>query len=261
MSFSAVQSADRQARVIFALILREMITRYGRSPLGFAWAVIEPAAFVALLSILFIQIAHSPPVGRSFPLFYATGYVAFHLFHDVSSVVSRSVHVNRTLLAFPAINPLDTVIARFLLQTISGFAVATVIIGAILVVFDDPVFLDARPLVLGFLLAIALGLGVGVVNCWLFAISRSWELVWGVISRPLFLISCVFFSFESMPGFVREILWFNPLVHLVGLLRQGVYPIYDAAHVSPVYVLGIALFLTATGLIAIRWSAARLGVP
>ncbi len=107
-------------RELHALIVRETITRYGKSSLGYAWAVLEPAAFIAFLTVLFSQIAHNPPVGRSFVLFYATGYVSFHWFHDISSVVSRSVHVNRPLLSFPPITPLDTVLARFLLQALTS---------------------------------------------------------------------------------------------------------------------------------------------
>ena len=250
-----------QGRVLGALILRETITRYGRSPLGFLWAVIEPAAFIALLSLLFSQIAHTPPAGRSFLLFYATGYVAFHWFHDIASVTARSVQVNRPLLAFALITPLDTVLARFLLQVLTGIAVGVIIFGTILVVTGEPVALAPRPLLAAFGLAAALGMGVGMANCWLFAMSRTWELTWGVISRPLFLVSCVFFSFWSMPAMVREVLWYNPLVHLAGLLRAGFYPGYETSHVAPGYVLAIALVLGLGGALAIRAAPARLVSP
>ena len=69
-------------RVLHALILREMVTRYGISRLGYVWAVLEPVGFITLLSLLFSQIAHAPPIGKSFPLFYATGYIAFHWFQQ-----------------------------------------------------------------------------------------------------------------------------------------------------------------------------------
>ena len=248
-------------RVLSALMHREMITRYGRSSLGYAWAVLEPAAFIALLSLLFAQIAHSPPIGRSFALFYATGYVGFHWFHDISSVTARSVFVNRPLLAFPPVTPLDAVLARFVLQALTGIATGAVIFGTILWVFADPVALDARALMSAFALAACLGLGVGLANCWLFAQSRSWELAWGVISRPLFLISCVFFTFQSLPGFAREVLWYNPLIHVTAHMRAGFYPVYDASHASPRYVVAVALALGLAGIAAIWRAPARLVSP
>lgn len=245
-------------RVLSALMLREMITRYGRSSLGYAWAVLEPAAFIALLSLLFAQIAHSPPVGRSFVLFYATGYVGFHWFHDISSVTARSVVVNRPLLTFPAVTPLDTVLARFLLQTLTAIATGVVIFGTILAVFADPIALDAAALMTAFGLACALGLGTGLANCWLFAQSRSWELVWGVISRPLFLISGVFFTFASLPAFARDALLYNPLIHITGFMRAGFYPSYDAGYTSAAYVLSISAALGLFGILTIWRAPTRL---
>lgn len=250
-----------QIRVLRALMVREMITRYGRSPLGYLWAVIEPAAVIALLSLIFSQIAHTPPEGRSFPLFYATGYVAFHWFHDISSVTARSVHVNRALLAFPKVSALDTVLARFLLQALTGLAVAGIVFGAILLVFEDPVDPEPGWLMTGFGLAMGLGLGLGLANVWLFAVSRSWEIAWNIVSRPLFLISCVFFSFESLPRAVQEVLWYNPLIHVVGAVRAGIYPTYDPVHVAPGYVAAIALGLGLLGLFALRAAPGKVVAP
>ena len=248
----------RKMRVLHALMLREMTTRYGASRLGYAWAVLEPVGFIALLSVVFAQIAHAPPLGKSFPLFYATGYVAFHWFHDISSVVGRSVHVNRPLLAFPAVTPLDTVLARFVLQALTGGAVAVVIFSAILTLGADLVRLEPLPLLTAFGLAAMLGLAVGLFNTWAFAMSRTWELAWGLVSRPLFLISCVFFSYWSLPLYVREVLWWNPLIHVAGAMREGFYPAYDGSHVSPLYVTTVAGILILTGLIGLRLAPGRV---
>ncbi len=236
------------ARVLFALVMREMATRFGRSAAGYLWAFIEPVAFIALLSIIFSQIAHSPPVGRSFPLFYATGYLAFSFYNEVASLTGRSVHVNRPLLNYPAVTALDTVLARFLLQVLTGLTVAVVVFGGILAIFDDPVHLEPVPIMASFALGAFLGVGVGLVNNTLFALSKGWEIAYGVIARPMIFISCIFYTFESLPLFARQVLWWNPIVHLVGLMRQGFYPIYDGAHVSMLYVLALGLGLTVLGL-------------
>lgn len=239
-------------------MLREMITRYGRSPFGYIWAVAEPLGVIALLSFIFVQIAHTPPIGRSFPLFYASGYLAYHWFNDIANVVSRGVQVNRPLLAFPVITPLDTVLARFLLQLLTGLAVATVVFGAVLAWQAEPVRLNPAALGAAFGLAALLGLGVGLVNAWAFTRSKSYELFWGIISRPLFLISCVFFSFQGLPGAAQDVLWWNPLVHVVGWLRSGIYPVYDASHVSTAYPLALGTALIVFGLAACQSRGSRM---
>ena len=42
------------ARAIGALILREMSSSYGRSPGAYVWAILEPVAGIALLSLVFV---------------------------------------------------------------------------------------------------------------------------------------------------------------------------------------------------------------
>ena len=246
------------ARVLFALIMREMTTRFGRSALGYLWAFIEPVAFIALLSLAFSQIAHSPPIGRSFPLFYASGFIPFHFYSDIASLTGRSVNVNRPLLNYPAVTALDTVLARLILQTLTGVTVAAVVFTGIFLAFDDPVHVAPVPLMTALGLGVLLGLGVGLVNVTLFSLSKGWETAYGVISRPLVFVSCVFYTFESLPLFVREVLWWNPIVHLVGLARSGFYAVYDGSHVSPLYVLAVALGLIVLGLVLMSAFAGRL---
>ena len=245
-------------RVLHALLIREMITRYGRSGLGYVWALVEPVAVIGLLTLVFSQIAHAPPYGDSFALFYATGYLAFHWFIDVASVTARSVHVNRPLLAFPSVTALDTLLARFVLQMLTGLAVGIVIIGAVLAITGERITPVIGPLLLAFAMSMALAFALGVFNCWAFTLSRGWEVVWGILSRPLLLVSCVFYSFEALPQLARDVLWYNPVVHLVGTLRAGIYPTYDPAHVDPAFVLTISLGLMLAGLIGIRSIRSRI---
>ncbi|MBM3613658.1 MAG: hypothetical protein FJX19_11965, partial [Alphaproteobacteria bacterium] len=45
MAMTLRRSFAIQRRVIGALVLREVITRYGRHNLGFAWLLLEPLVF------------------------------------------------------------------------------------------------------------------------------------------------------------------------------------------------------------------------
>lgn len=248
-SHGRASGALTPARVLFALIMREMATRFGGSAMGYLWALIEPVAFIALLSLAFSELAHRPPVGHSFPLFYATGFIAFSYYNDIASLTGRSVHVNQPLLNYPAVTPLDTVLARLILQALTGLAVAALVFAGIFAVFGDPVRIEPVPLMAAFGLGALLGLGVGLVNTTLFALSRGWQVAYGVISRPVMFVSCVFYTFDSLPRGVQAVLWWNPLVHLVGLMRAGFYPVYRAAYVSELYVFSVALGLIALGLV------------
>ena len=46
-------------------------------------------------------------------------------------------------------------------------------------------------------------------------------------------------------------MWYNPLIHIVGLMRTGFYPTYTASYVNELYVLAISLGLLCLGLIVL----------
>lgn len=98
--YSGVRSVATP-RTIVALMLREMVTTYGRSPGGYIWAIVEPVAAIALLSFVFSIAFRSPPLGDNFPLFYASAYLPFMLFLDVNNKLATAIKFSRPLLAYP----------------------------------------------------------------------------------------------------------------------------------------------------------------
>ena len=79
-----------------------------------------------------------------------------------------------------------------------------------------------------------------------------WERIWQIVTRPLFLISGIFFLVEDIPPDYRDYALWNPLLHLTALMRRGVYATYDAALASPVYVAAFGLTCLVLGLLALR---------
>jgi capsular polysaccharide transport system permease protein len=240
-------SFSRASRVLAALVIREMITRYGRSWGGYIWAVLEPIGIIVILSLAFSQIVRVPAIGSSFVLFYATGYVPFHFFLETALNTGLSVSVNKALLQLPMVTALDVLLSRFLLSLLTLILVACVIFGGMLLVIDDQVALAFDHLLSAAAAAVMLGLGVGAVNAVAFEFFPPWRQIWGIVSRPLFLISGIFFTFDELPRTIREILWWNPLIHVVGEARKGFYPTYDGDYVLILFPLLLGAVLFAVG--------------
>ncbi len=242
-------------RSVAALILREMATTYGRSPGGYLWAVLEPVAAIALLSFAFSLAFHAPSLGHSFPLFYATAYLPYMLFHDVSAKTAQAIRFSRPLLSFNAVSWFDVLLARFLLNFFTHLVVGTLVIGTMLLAFETRAAPDMAVVFTSISMAACLALGIGVINAFLFLAFPAWERLWMIVTRPLFIISGVFFLFEDVPADVRDALWFNPLFHVTGHMRSGFYAGYEASYVSETYVFAISAVLLGFGLLLL----ARLG--
>lgn len=236
-------------RTITALILREMSSTYGRSPGGYIWVVLEPVAGIFLLSLVFSMFLATPGLGVSFPLFYATGVIPFTAFLSISGAVAQSLNFSRQLLAYPAVTWVDALLARFTLNYLTEIMVAYIVLFGIITLFETRVIVNVPDVALSLLMLGALALGVGCMNCFLFTFAQVWQRVWSIMMRPMFLISGVMFLFNNIPQPWRDILWFNPLVHIVGMMRRGFYTNYDAHYVSPVYVFLLSGVLLVTGLV------------
>jgi capsular polysaccharide transport system permease protein len=228
-------------RVLFALVVREMSTKFGRSWGGYLWAVAEPLGGILMLTLAFSFAFRSPPLGTNFALFYATGIIPFFLYSHVTSSVGQAITTNRGLLTYPVVGPLDAVMAKFIVDFMTMLITGLLLFSAIILYYDLPLSLDVVAIFNGFLLMGLLGLGFGTLNCVIFRFWPTWRHIWNVLTKPLFLVSCMFYTFESLPPQAQRLMWYNPLCHGIGMVRSGFYSGYDALYVSPLYVLGVAL--------------------
>lgn len=242
----------RTSRVILALILREMSTTYGKSAFGYLWAILEPVLGIAIMTLVFGALIRKPPLGTSFALFYATGLVPFMSYIAVSAKVSQAVQFSKPLLVYPRVTYFDAAVARFMLTALTQLVVAYIIFSVLLMTSTSRMVLDFGAIGLSFAMALWLGFGIGVLNCLLFSVFPFWPHVWSVLNRPLFLISGIFFMYDSVPDSFKIYLWLNPLTHIVGLMRKGFYSSYSADYVSVAYVAVWAGITSVVGLFFLR---------
>lgn len=242
----------RAFRAITALMLREMSTRYGRSPGGYIWAVLDPLGTILLLSLAMSFLVTIPPLGVSFVLFKATGMMPFGMYGSLSGAASSAISFSRPLLRYPGVTWIDALLARVVMNFLTTLLVAVLIFGGILLWSDTRTLLDLPKILLAITLAALFGTGIGVCNIFFFMRFPAWEHTWAILNRPMLLASGVLFLYETMPRMVQEVLWYNPLVHIISLMREGFYPMYHADWVSVPFVLISALVPLAAGLLLVR---------
>ncbi|MDO5657393.1 MAG: ABC transporter permease [Paracoccus sp. (in: a-proteobacteria)] len=235
-------------RTIWALMLREMSTTYGKTGGGYIWAILEPVAGIALLTMVFSVVSRQPMLGVNFQIFYATGLVPLLLFTQISSKVATSLQFSRALLFYPAVTYTDALIARILVNLLTQLLVGYIIFAGIMIFWETRTDPQIGPILMSYAMISALAVGVGVLNCFLFSFFPVWEKLWSILTRPLFIISCIFFTLEAVPRPWRDYLWYNPVAHAIGEMRNGFYHSYSADYVSYSYVFGISAVCTLLGL-------------
>ena len=249
---SVTRPRFQTGRATVALILREMSSTYGRSPGGYIWAILEPAAAIAVLSLVFSYAFKSPSLGTNFPLFYATAYLPFMMFTDISTKIAQSIMFSRQLLSYPSVTIIDALLARFLLSFITHIMVFYIVLLGIHQIYDLRLIVDFPTVFVALIATAVFALAVGVVNCFLFTRFPVLRTVWSILTRPLFIISGVFFLYEDVPVELQPYLWYNPVLHLTGMMRDGFYATYDANYVSLVYLFLLSCILLTIGLLLLK---------
>lgn len=236
-------------RTISALMLREMSATYGRSPGGYVWMILEPVLGILVLSLIFSAGFRTPALGTNFAMFYATGLVPFQMYTSITSNVGAAVGGSRSLLAYPGVTFVDTLLARFLLTALTQALVSYIVIAMIRTLYDTQTVVEFGTVLTGYLMLTCFGTAVGLMNGFLSMRYQLWGRVWSIVNRPMVFISGVIFLYDSMPEPYRGWLWWNPLVHCIGVIRSGFYIHYDALYASPLYVFVVSGVVGMTGML------------
>ena len=237
------------ARVVTALILREMTSTYGRKPGGYLWAVLEPVAGIAILSWVFSLALRKPALGTDFTMFYATGMMPFWVVTQVSARVSQSLRYSRQLLSYPRVTVIDALVARYVLNVMLLLLVSYLVIGGTRILKDTGTMVDLPRIMLGFAMAAALAAGIGALNCVLTTAFPLYGTAWGIVTRPLMILSGVLLLVDHLAEPYRSWLLWNPIVHVVAEVRAGFYFGYHPSFVSPAYVFAVSLVLLVAGVL------------
>ncbi|MDN7142948.1 ABC transporter permease [Pseudomonas sp. JQ170] len=233
-----------QKSVIFALVLREARARFGDRRMGAVWTLIEPICHLLIFTLLFMLIRGRTVAGVDYPVFVLVGMAPFLLYRNTALRLMDSLRENRSLFGYKQIKPLDTYIARVLVETcISATVYAIIVFGFAWYGFDMSVHSPLQwvaTLTLGLLFAFGLGMLLALVTHAL----PSLKMVIRMAFFPLYFISGVLMPAAYLPQAMMPVLLLNPFLHLVELIRAEVLPHYTPVDgVSETYVITFTIVL------------------
>jgi capsular polysaccharide transport system permease protein len=252
------RALECQARVVGALILREMRVRFGRSQLGYLWAVTEPVGYVAAFSAMFHFMDRHPPFGSSMPLFFAAGVLPFHLFRNLANQLAAAFNANQALMTYPIVQPIDTVLSRAILEVATSLFILLVVLGAFVVAGDAPLPANIMRIVEAIALLSLLGFGYGLMSAVIITRIDAWQNMTRLIMTPMLFLSGVFYSLDTLPPKMREIVAWNPVIHGVEMFRDGYYTNYRSGDIDTAYLFIVGLVLTFVALAMERTIRGRI---
>lgn len=243
-----------QKEVILALLLRELKTRFGAHRLGAVWLFLEPAAHIIMLMLIFGFIRERSLAGIEFPVFLLTGIVPFLLFKNVALRVMDSLEGNKALFNYHHVKPMDTFLARTVLELILYSGVFALISVGILWLGINITLINPLDFLLIMLLLTVLGFGLGLILCVLGHVLPEIKSLVRLAFMPLYFLSGIFFPLSIIPAEYREWLLWNPLLHAIELVRASFFVNYHLMEgLSADYVISVTGILLFVGLWLYRY--------
>ncbi len=241
----------RQANTMCALVVRDLMMRYGRENVGFAWAIIEPMTLTVGVMGIWSAMGYGKEGIKAVEL-VVTGYMPLTLWRHLTNNMVNIFRMSTSMLYHRQITLLDLVLSRQILEVIATSA-ALLIIYSMLLLFNLVEGISRLDLVLlGWLMMAWIGIAFGM---WLAAITERHEVAERFVQPIQYLsipISGAFFFVDWLPTWAQKLIWFHPLVHCYEVFRAGYFGESVVTHYSLSYFSAVTFVLTFIALYALK---------
>lgn len=236
-----------QGRVIRALMLRDIRTRFFGHGLGYLIAIAWPLAHIAILLAIYSVSGRATPIGDSLVVFFSTALVPTMTFIYMSRFIMSAGVTNRPLVYFPVVKITDLFFARGILEVLASCCMTIVVMTVLYCCWLDITPVSVTEAGLALAASMLLGLGFGFLNGMIAMAIPFWTTVYGLSMVIFYLTSGVLFMPDALPSKVVYALSWNPVFHGVEWMRTAYFQGYQSGALDKGYLLtcGIAALLLA----------------
>ena len=240
-------------RVLGALIIRELHSRFGRDNIGYVW-------FMLAIGVSITQsFAHItlPDAIQPVP-FHIIGYISYMMFRSNVTRASATILSNRVLMYHRQVTMFDLLLARSILELAATSAAMIILLGfAVGLGFAHP---PDRPLlmIVGMLTMCWFTTGLAMLVCAAGEFSTAVERLvhpFVYLSLPL---SGMLFRIEWLPPVFRQFIQWVPLPQIIDIVRLGMFGQLRGDYIHPIYILAWCSGLSLFGLLALSIARRRV---
>jgi capsular polysaccharide transport system permease protein len=254
------RSLDIERQVLYALLMREVITRFGRENLGVLWLVAEPMMFT--LGVATLWTVSGFHLGSPIPIvaFAVTGYSSVLMWRNSASRACSAIQQNKPLLYHRNVQLIDVLLTRILIEVVGATGSFIVLSLVFTYIGWMPTPVDLLGVLLGWLMlawfgaSLALLIGAGTAR------SEIFERLWHPTAYLMFPLSGAAFMVDWLPTPMQHVVLLLPMVHGAEMLREGYFGNVVKTHYDLSYMATCCLVLSVTGLYVSKQASRRLEI-
>ncbi len=252
-------SLSLQGRSMSALLVRFLITRYGRENIGFVWVILEPMILCSGVMVVWSLMKGPYDHGLKIIAIIFSGYMPLTLWRHLTNSAVFLMRASKTMVLHRNITYMDVLLSRFFLEFVGTSAAACVVYGALFLAgVLEPVH-DLSLILAGWCLMAAYGVGFALIIAALSEMSEATEKFIGPFQYLMLPISGCFFMVEWLPARAQALIVNVPFVHAFEAFRAGFFGPSVLTHYSIEYGVTCALVMMALGVTMVRRVLDRVG--
>lgn len=255
---SFMRSLAIQRRVMGALLMREVITRFGRDNLGVLWLVGEPMLFTMGVAVLWAAAGMNHGTGIPIVAFAITGYSSVLVWRNTVNRCSMAIQANLNLLYHRNVRIIDVMVTRIVLE-VAGASGSFLVLSIFFMSIEwlsTPV--DLLQVLFGWLMLVWFGASLALTMGALTSYSHIVERLWHPAAYLFFPLSGAAFMVDWLPPAAQKFVLLLPMVHGVEMVREGFFGNTVRTHYDVAYMATCCLVLTLTGLFLTHDAARRV---
>jgi capsular polysaccharide export protein len=214
---------SQHVNIWFALFLRELYARANNTVFGYVWIVAEPALHIAVLLAVFGVHGRSLASGLAFAPFALIGVLGYRVFRQVVERMMSVMDTYGAVFVYPQIFPIDVLLMRFAYEVLVVLVLFVLFISVAAFFYPQSITFPSIPLaVAAFVVFAVMSMGLGMMAFVLKQMSPKVAKFVPALTRDIYFVSGVFFSLGTLPTWAENILWWNPILQTIDILRQGI---------------------------------------
>jgi capsular polysaccharide transport system permease protein len=195
------------------------------------------------------ELLHSNAMpGIDYPVFLASGFVAYNMFKNIVFKSMNAFAANKGLYVYKQVKPFDTIIARAIVE-ISITGIVTLLF--LFIGWYLGLNIECKNILLvivAYLWLALFGVSIGILFAVLSFFYENFGKIINLLFLPLFFMSALFYTIDSLPPIVGKILLFNPIVNFMEMIHGNYFYGLNTDNVNYIYMLLWTLFPLFLGL-------------
>jgi capsular polysaccharide transport system permease protein len=241
-----------QFRNIRALVLRDLMMRYGRDNIGFAWVILEPLLLTVGVMVVWSFTMGTSKQGVKIVEIILTGYMPLTLWRHMTNGPIMIFRRSAAMLYHRSITLFDILAARQILEFAGTSAALLVVWGMLYTAGIVAGIARLDLLLVGWLMMAWLAFACGAIIAAITERSETAERFIQPVQYVTLPISGAFFMVDWLPSWGQQAVLLNPMVHCYEVFRAGYFGESVTTHYDYAYFSIWALGLSFVGVLSVQ---------